>query len=197
MTPLIINKIPHDMKRKYIQNSKGSDWTMPTFIDFLNEEVKVNKQCDNLVNISGNSSQSSRFEQYCVNSNIHRQISETKFTKPSDDNKTTTLFTLNTNKIQCSYCQGIHRSKDCEKYSNIKARKSRIKELHLCYRCLEKITLVGTVLEYAVTARTTIIFHYVTNFITRSRQQTSLIPLQFFQQTQAINRYYSKQLRLN
>ena len=86
MTPLILNKIPYNMKRKYIQALKGSDWTMQSLIEFLKEEIKLNKQCDYVTSVTGTPLQKSR--QFHVNSNSRlSRLHQERSTIPNYQNK--------------------------------------------------------------------------------------------------------------
>ena len=131
MTPLILNKIHYNMNRKYIQALKGSDWTMQSLIEFLNEEIELNEQCDYVTSVIGIPLQKSR--QFHVNSNTRlSRLHQERSTIPSYRNKNfkfaaphKELVNVSDNvkgsskpEFNCRFYQELHKSKFCSKYSN-------------------------------------------------------------------------------
>ena len=113
ITPILLNKLPLNLKNKFIENLKEGTWTIEALIKFLNKELCVDRQCDFLsINNQNNYHGTSKFRQYNVNNS--RSDNQNKYVPRNS-------YVSNAGKVndsvpKCHFCNMSHLSKNCTKY---------------------------------------------------------------------------------
>ena len=118
LIPIVLDKLPDDIKL-IISRKLGSDnWKINEFMDILKVEIAARESCE--------------FMKHSDNEFKRNQDTEIK-----DKRHSTELFlTTNPRVLKCAFCGQQHYHDKCNVVTNLEARKEIISKNKLCYKCL-------------------------------------------------------------
>ena len=122
LIPVIMSKLPEDVRMQIARNSSNEVWKIEDLLKLIKQEVEAREVCENVkandLKLKGGSSDHSR-------RNIPTAASLLAgWSNPKGQG------------IQCAYCRKSHYSASCEQFREIDTRKNILKRDGRCFRCL-------------------------------------------------------------
>ena len=117
MTPLILSRLPMDVRMEWARNGEGKEGKLDAVLDFLKVEIQRRE----------------RAESFKVDSQNENPKSAPKKTVP-----TASALHGSTKEVNCGVCNKRHETVKCFKLKNMdhQSREKAIRDSRLCFRCL-------------------------------------------------------------
>ena len=121
LAPLIINKLPEDVRQPMTRTNGGSDWTLPAIRSLFKKELDVRRKS------SSSSGQNFAMTFATPTTNPPQRKSGT-FRTP--------IGRPNPHPPSCIYCDDKHPPHQCRRVTDVTRRKQIVTEKRLCFNCL-------------------------------------------------------------
>ena len=117
LIPVIMDKLPSDMKLQIARKATGEVWQIEELLKTIRIEVEPREASDG--------------------SKLHKEASgsNNKSSKPAS--RTTNSLVTSEGKIHCVYCNGEHHSASCETVADSNQRKDLLRKSGWCFGCLK------------------------------------------------------------
>ena len=124
LVPILLKKLPEEIRVLINRavSKRGAAWTIQELQIELQAEITAREKSD------------SRFSE--ISRGYLNQRARLEFERGGKP-ITSEVLVNNSTKIVCALCDGDHFSDKCDKFSDLKSRKSRISERRLCFVCIK------------------------------------------------------------
>ena len=127
LTPLLMNKIPEELRIVLSRNSQGKTWDLEEILKVFHQELQIREKCS-------------------ATTDPFSKQKESKFLfkkKVEQPTSSAALFSSNSNQSKtekrdpwCLFCKQSHNSGQCTVVTNIDARRKILREKGRCFVCL-------------------------------------------------------------
>ena len=130
LTPVILSRLPHDIRLEWAREGVGKESDLPWLLDFLKKEIQRRERSDAFKDTSHSSS-----------SGNGKSTPERRYHKPgSVATLTSSSEQTHSGSVTCGFCARRHPTYKCWDVLKLSLaeRKDRIRACGLCLRCLRK-----------------------------------------------------------
>ena len=122
LTPIILTKLPNEIKKNLARQTTNSEWTLKALMDNILRELQV---FETSVHIGGNGS-------------LPTLTPTASFYTGARGQSNRPTGQAERKRTICVFCKGPHSSNACTVITKVEDRMAIVKENHLCFNCLAR-----------------------------------------------------------